>query len=129
MTFGKTTLLKLERLQQGSSPERVQVLASTGQLWSGDSLVQRISMGGEKGREILLGDPHEVTQAVGPQCAGFDPAACGSRRDAPLALASSDAMVEWGKRKAAQSGRLKLPMKITSGLRFTQQGRRGQSDR
>ena len=47
------------------------------------------------------------------------------RVDASLSLASADAMVESGKEKAAQSGRLTLtPMKISIGLRFTRQGRR-----
>ena len=53
VTFGKTTMLKLERLQQGSSPERVQVLASTGQLWSGGHLLRDRNGPPERPRDPL----------------------------------------------------------------------------
>jgi hypothetical protein len=79
VTFGQTTLLKLECLQGGSSPERVQVIVRRGQLWSGGSSVQGSWCAARKGREILLGDPHEGAQAVGAQRAGLNPAARGAR--------------------------------------------------
>ena len=49
-------------------------------------MVRRITGSGlsvrrQKGREILLGDPHEGAQAVGAQRAGLNPAAGGARRD------------------------------------------------
>jgi hypothetical protein len=49
-------------------------------------VVRRITGSGlsvrrQKGREILLGDPHEGAQAVGAQRAGLNPAARGARRD------------------------------------------------
>jgi hypothetical protein len=72
VTFGQTTLLKLECLQAGSSPERTQVIVRRGQLWSGGSPAQG-SRCAAKGREILLGDPHEGAQVVGAQR--------GARRD------------------------------------------------
>ena len=39
-----------------------------------------IAVSGQKDREILFGDAHEVAQAVGPQDAGLDPAAGGAGR-------------------------------------------------
>jgi hypothetical protein len=81
VTFGQTTMLKLERLQLGSSPERVQAVARTGQLWSGVTTSAGVSMSAEKGREILLGDPHEVTKAVSAQRAGRNPASYGPGGD------------------------------------------------
>jgi hypothetical protein len=39
-----------------------------------------IPVGGEKAREILLGDPHEVAQAVGAQRTVIDPPTYGSDR-------------------------------------------------
>ena len=53
MTFGQTTLLKLECVQRGSSPERAQVPASTGQLGSGEPRLRGLDGPPERPRNPL----------------------------------------------------------------------------
>lgn len=60
-----------------------------------------ISVRSQKSGQIVLGDPHEVTQAVGAECARLDPATCGSGRD----RASLGHLLHGAKQTGLRSGR------------------------
>ena len=74
VTFGQTTLLKLDRLQQGSSPERVQVIVRRGQLWSGGSPAQGSRCAARKAArsssEIRTREPKRRRAAHRPRSSG-----------------------------------------------------------
>ena len=79
MTFGKTTMLKLEFAarefaREGASACQHMTIVDRGITSSG------VSMGCQKGREILFGDAHKLAEAVRAQRTGLDPAARGSGR-------------------------------------------------